>query len=59
MPGNIFSGTKLYLSLHFHGFQAKQKFICSIFRDVSLQKELQQPPGELILLKFCQNVSNR
>ena len=27
--------------------------------DVSFQKQLQQPPGESILLKFCQNVSNK
>ena len=40
-------------------FKQKQKFIGSIFRDVSFQKQLQQPPGESILLKFCQNVSNR
>ena len=31
VPENIFSGTKLYPPLHFHCFQAKQKFICSIF----------------------------
>ena len=60
MPENIFSGTKLYPSLHFHGFQAKTKeFMCLIFLDVSFQKQLQKLPGESILLKFCQNVSNR
>ena len=41
-------------------FSSKNKnFIGSIFRDVSFQKQLQQPPGESILLKFCQNVCNR
>ena len=35
-----------------------EKFLCSIFRNVSFQKQLQQPPGELILLKLCQNVAN-
>ena len=41
-------------------FSSKNKnFIASIFRDVSFQKQLQQPPGESILLKFCQSVSNR
>ena len=44
----------------FPWFSSKtKKFICSIFRDVSVQKRLQHPPGESILLKFCQNVSNR
>ena len=38
-----------------------KKIICSIFREVSFQKQLQynKPPGTLILLKFCQNVPNR
>ena len=41
-------------------FSSKNKnFIGSIFRDVSFQKQLQQPPGKSILLKFCQSVSNR
>ena len=63
MSENIFPSTNLYLPLHFHGFEAKKKnSVCSIIRDVSFQKQLQQtspPPGESILLEFCQNVSNR
>ena len=58
MPENIFSGPKLY-PLHFHDFQEKRKIHMFNFLDVSFQKQLQQPPGELILLKFCQNVPNR
>ena len=43
MPGNSFPGTNIYLPLHFHGFEAKQKnSVCSIIRDVSFQKQLQQ-----------------
>ena len=57
MPENIFSGTNLYPPLH--GFQEKQKYLYVQIRDVSFQKQLQQPPSELILSKFCQNVSNR
>ena len=40
-------------------FKQNKNFICSIFREVSFQKQLQQPPGQSIVLKFCQNVSNR
>ena len=43
MPENIFSSAKLYSPLHFHGFQAKQKFICSSSRDVSFKEKLRQP----------------
>ena len=51
---------QIYAPSAFPLFSSKNKnFIGSIFRDVSFQKQLEQPPGELILLKFCQNVSNR
>ena len=40
---NIFPDKNLYPYLHFHGFEAKQKIIvCTIFQDVSFQKQLQQ-----------------
>ena len=43
MPENIFSGTKLYRSLHFYGFQSKtKKIICSIFRDVYIALRLEK-----------------
>ena len=59
LPKNIFRGTNLYSLCIFMVLKRNKKFVCSIFRDVLFQNQLQQPPGELILLKFCQNVSNR
>ena len=48
--------TPLCISMVLKG---NKRILCSIFRDFSFQKQLCQPPGESILLKFCQNVSNR
>ena len=60
MPENIFSGTKLYPSLHFHVFQAKQKNLyVEFFKTSHFKNNWRNPPGESILLKFSQNVSNR
>ena len=44
--------------MHFPGFHAKNSYD-QYFRDVSFKKQLQQPPGESMLLKSYQNVSNR
>ena len=44
MPENMFPGPKLYPLMHLPSLQAKEnKFIRSIFRDVSLIKQLQHP----------------
>ena len=44
IPENIFPGTNLYPpSLHFRGFETKQKIVCSSIQDVSSQNQLQQP----------------
>ena len=60
MPENIFSATKLYLPLRFYGFQAKQKNSYVLFFETShFKNNCSNPPGESVLLKFCQNVSNR
>ena len=60
MLENIFPGTKLYLLCISMVLKQNKHFVFSIFRDVSFQKQMQQPPpGESILLKFCQNISNR
>ena len=64
MLENIFPGTNLYLPLHLDGFEAKQKIPYSVrlFETFETsQKQLHQPrpPGESILLEFCQNVSDR
>ena len=59
MPEKIFSGTNLYLPLNFHGFQAKQKNRMLNFSRGQISKTAAATPGESILLKFCQNMSNR
>ena len=57
---SIFSGTKLYPPLHFHGFQAKQKSsYVQFFKTSHFKNNCSNSPGESILLKFCQNVYNR
>ena len=58
LPENIFSAPTWFSSETKNSYvQLFKKFICSIVRDVSFQKQLQQcTPGELVLLKFCQNV---
>ena len=56
---SIFSDTKLYPPLHFHGFQAKQKSSYVQFsRRLISKTTAATPPGESTLLKFCQNVYN-
>ena len=60
MPENIFSGTKLYNPLHFRGSEVKQKIhMFNSSRRLISKTTAATPPGELILLKFCQNVPNR
>ena len=54
MPGNIFPGKNLYPLYISMVLKQSKKIVCSTFRDISFQKQLQQPPGKLILLKFCQ-----
>ena len=44
MPENISLGTNLYPPMHFHGFEAEQKNCMFNFRDISFQKQLQEPP---------------
>ena len=45
MPENIFSGTKLYSSLHFHGFEAKQKIRMFDFLRPLISKTTAATPG--------------
>ena len=60
MPENIFPGTDLYPPLHSHGSEAKQKNSYVQFYEMShFKNNCSNPPGESILLKFCQNVSDR
>ena len=62
MLENTFSGTKLYPlpPLHFHGFQAKQKFHMFKFSRRLISKTTETTlPDKSISLKFCQNVFNR
>ena len=61
MPENIFSGRNIYPLLHFHFFQAKQKNSYVLLFETSQfkKKKTAATPGESILLKFWQNVSNR
>ena len=60
MPVKIFSDPKLTpLPLHFPGFHAKQNnSYVQVFETSHFKNNCSNPPGKLILLKFCQNVSN-
>ena len=55
MPENIFPGINLYPLLHFHGFEAKQETsYAQFFKTSHFKNNCSNPPGESILLKFCQ-----
>ena len=62
MLENIFSGINLYLPLHLHAFEAKQKFR-TVFdysrRLISKTTAAAPLPGKSILPELYQNVSNR
>ena len=46
-------------SLHFPGFQVKRKdSYIQFFKTSHFKNSCSNPPGESILLKFCQNVTN-
>ena len=60
MPENIFLGPKLYPVLHFPGFQVKENnSYVQIFQTSYFKDSCSNLPGELILLKFYQNMTNR
>ena len=44
MPKNIFPGTNLYPLCISMALKQNKYFVFSIFRDVSFQKQMQQPP---------------
>ena len=49
---------KLIPHVNFSNFQAEENFFHFVnFSDASMSKEQQQPPDQLILLKFGQNMS--
>ena len=52
MPENIFSGTKLRSSLHFHGVQAKQKIHMFNFSRCLISKTATATP---LVNRFCLN----
>ena len=64
MTENIFPGIKVLPSppppQHFHSFEAKQEMsYAQFFKTSHFKNNYCNPLGESILLKFCQNVSNR
>ena len=61
MLENIFPGTNLYLPLHLHGCEAKQKIPYSVplFETSHFKNNNSSKTGESVLLEFYQNVSNR
>ena len=60
IPENVFLGPRLYPLMYLSGFQAKQNISYPQFLERShLQNNCSNPPGELIVLKFCKNVLYR